>query len=74
MKGSRYDGQILCLGNELNSKIADHKWFVVGAGAIGCELLKNFAMMGVSKVYDISKCIVLLLLSLSCRSDMVKEC
>lgn len=23
------------------------KYFVVGAGAIGCELLKNFAMMGV---------------------------
>jgi ubiquitin-activating enzyme E1 len=22
------------------------KWFVVGAGAIGCELLKNFALMG----------------------------
>jgi molybdopterin/thiamine biosynthesis adenylyltransferase len=21
-------------------------WFIVGAGAIGCELLKNFAMMG----------------------------
>lgn len=25
---------------------ADQKYFVVGAGAIGCELLKNFAMMG----------------------------
>lgn len=23
------------------------KYFIVGAGAIGCELLKNFAMMGV---------------------------
>lgn len=45
--GSRYDGQILCLGQELNSKIAKQRWFVVGAGAIGCELLKNFAMMGV---------------------------
>jgi len=44
---SRYDGQVLCLGKELNAKIADQKWFVVGAGAIGCELLKNFAMMGV---------------------------
>ena len=46
--GSRYDGQILCLGRDLNAKIADQRWFVVGAGAIGCELLKNFAMMGVS--------------------------
>lgn len=23
------------------------KYFIVGAGAIGCELLKNFAMMGI---------------------------
>lgn len=23
------------------------RWFIVGAGAIGCELLKNFAMIGV---------------------------
>lgn len=23
------------------------RWFIVGAGAIGCELLKNFALMGV---------------------------
>jgi len=44
---SRYDGQILCLGKEMNDKIAAQRWFVVGAGAIGCELLKNFAMMGV---------------------------
>lgn len=25
----------------------DLKYFIVGAGAIGCELLKNFAMLGV---------------------------
>lgn len=45
--GSRYDGQILCLGRKLNAKVADQRWFVVGAGAIGCELIKNFALMGV---------------------------
>lgn len=44
---TRYDGQILCLGKQMNDKISDQKWFVVGAGAIGCELLKNFAVMGV---------------------------
>ena len=27
--------------------IKAQKYFVVGAGAIGCELLKNFALMGV---------------------------
>lgn len=29
------------------NSVASLKYFVVGAGAIGCELLKNFAMMGV---------------------------
>lgn len=30
-------------------KIFKAEVFVVGAGAIGCELLKNYAMLGVSK-------------------------
>lgn len=45
--GSRYDCQSLLFGNDVQRRIADMKVFVVGAGAIGCELLKNFAMMGV---------------------------
>ncbi|KAH1011803.1 hypothetical protein HUJ04_001094 [Dendroctonus ponderosae] len=45
-QGGRYDGQIAVFGRDFQSKIADQKYFVVGAGAIGCELLKNFAMMG----------------------------
>lgn len=45
--GSRYDGQIAVLGRTFQEKLGDLKYFVVGAGAIGCELLKNFAMMGV---------------------------
>ncbi|XP_076263300.1 ubiquitin-like activating enzyme 1 isoform X2 [Rhynchophorus ferrugineus] len=44
--GSRYDGQIAVFGKEFQKKIGALKYFVVGAGAIGCELLKNFAMMG----------------------------
>ena len=28
------------------AKMLKQKYFVVGAGAIGCELLKNFAMVG----------------------------
>jgi len=28
-------------------KLAHAKLFMVGAGAIGCELLKNYAMLGV---------------------------
>ncbi|CAH1179580.1 unnamed protein product [Phaedon cochleariae] len=44
--GSRYDGQIAVFGSEFQKKIGALKYFVVGAGAIGCELLKNFAMIG----------------------------
>lgn len=44
--GSRYDGQIAVFGKEFQSKLANLKYFLVGAGAIGCEHLKNFAMMG----------------------------
>ncbi|NXN16305.1 UBA1 enzyme, partial [Indicator maculatus] len=43
---SRYDGQIAVFGAQLQAKLGDQKYFVVGAGAIGCELLKNFAMVG----------------------------
>ena len=45
--GSRYDSQIAIFGKEFQKKLESLKYFVVGAGAIGCELLKNFAMLGV---------------------------
>ncbi|KAF2277312.1 ubiquitin-activating enzyme E1 [Westerdykella ornata] len=44
--GSRYDGQIAVFGKQFQEKIANVKEFLVGAGAIGCEMLKNWAMMG----------------------------
>jgi ubiquitin-activating enzyme E1 len=44
--GSRYDGQIAVFGREFQAKIANMKQFLVGAGAIGCEMLKNWAMIG----------------------------
>ena len=34
-------------GRTFQQKLASLRYFVVGAGAIGCELLKNFAMLGV---------------------------
>jgi ubiquitin-activating enzyme E1 len=46
--GSRYDGQTRIFGQAMQQKIADQKLFVVGAGAIGSEHLKNFAMMGLA--------------------------
>ncbi|XP_063792145.1 ubiquitin-like modifier-activating enzyme 1 isoform X1 [Pseudophryne corroboree] len=45
-KQSRYDGQIAVFGSNLQEKLGKRKYFLVGAGAIGCELLKNFAMIG----------------------------
>ncbi len=43
---TRYDGQIAVFGREFQEKIADVKEFLVGAGAIGCEMLKTWAMIG----------------------------
>ena len=43
---SRYDGQIAVFGKDFQDKIANVNEFLVGAGAIGCEMLKNWAMIG----------------------------
>lgn len=48
MLGSRYDGQIAVFGEKIQNLLGNAKYFVVGSGAIGCELLKNFAMIGLS--------------------------
>jgi len=45
-QNSRYDGQIAVFGKEYQEKLANTKEFLVGAGAIGCEMLKNWAMIG----------------------------
>eukprot|EP01128_Nolandella_sp_AFSM9_P005358 TRINITY_DN256_c0_g2_i1.p1 TRINITY_DN256_c0_g2~~TRINITY_DN256_c0_g2_i1.p1 ORF type:complete len:1063 (-),score=334.92 TRINITY_DN256_c0_g2_i1:80-3268(-) len=47
-RGTRYDGQIAVFGNEFNEKVLNLNYFLVGAGAIGCEVLKCWAMMGLS--------------------------
>lgn len=44
--GSRYDGQIAVFGRKFQEKIANFREFLVGSGAIGCEMLKNWSMMG----------------------------
>ncbi|XP_041998124.1 ubiquitin-activating enzyme E1 1-like isoform X1 [Salvia splendens] len=45
---TRYDAQISVFGSKLQKKLEDAKTFVVGSGALGCEFLKNLALMGVS--------------------------
>ncbi|KAI8989381.1 ubiquitin-activating emzyme E1 [Pilobolus umbonatus] len=44
--GSRYDGQIAVFGRAFQEVISNTNEFLVGAGAIGCEMLKNWAMIG----------------------------
>ncbi|KAK8750751.1 hypothetical protein OTU49_014994, partial [Cherax quadricarinatus] len=46
-RGDRYDAQVAVFGRDFQDKLGKLKYFIVGAGAIGCELLKNFAMLGV---------------------------
>lgn len=43
---SRYDSQIAVFGAKFQQKINTMRQFLVGSGAIGCEMLKNWSMMG----------------------------
>lgn len=45
---SRYLSQIALLGNTLQKKLFTSKVFMIGAGALGCEYLKLFSIMGMS--------------------------
>ncbi|CAK4441626.1 unnamed protein product [Aphanomyces euteiches] len=46
-KGSRYDHIIQVFGASFHQQLANVRTFLVGCGALGCEYLKNFAMVGV---------------------------
>lgn len=43
----RYDDQIKIYGQETQEKLNKVNLFMVGAGALGCELIKAFALMGI---------------------------
>ena len=47
-ENSRYDDQIKVFGKAFVSQLREQSAFLVGAGAIGCEMLKNLALMGVA--------------------------
>nr|DBA28735.1 TPA: hypothetical protein GDO54_009041 [Pyxicephalus adspersus] len=46
-RGDRYDALRACIGDSFCKKIHNLNVFLVGCGAIGCEMLKNFALLGV---------------------------
>jgi len=45
-KSSRYFAQEIVFGSEFQKKLESLQIFLVGSGALGCEYIKNFAMMG----------------------------
>ncbi|ELR14473.1 ubiquitinactivating enzyme E1 1, putative [Acanthamoeba castellanii str. Neff] len=45
-EGTRYDGQVAVLGREVQRRLEAQRYFLVGSGAIGCEVLKIWASMG----------------------------
>ncbi|CAF3810848.1 unnamed protein product [Rotaria socialis] len=45
----RYQSLRLCIGDSLVQCLARQQLFMVGCGAIGCELLKLFALLGVGR-------------------------
>jgi len=45
---TKYDDQIAIYGRELQEKLANLNLFMIGAGALGCEFLKDFSLMGIS--------------------------
>jgi ubiquitin-activating enzyme E1 len=46
--GSRYDHIITAYGLSFQKKLGNVRTFLVGCGALGCEYLKNFAMLGIA--------------------------
>ncbi len=52
VQGTRYDSQVAVFGKTLQSQLEKAKLFLVGAGALGCEFIKNFACMGVATAAD----------------------
>ncbi|XQJ27115.1 ubiquitin-activating enzyme E1, putative [Leishmania guyanensis] len=47
---SRYAGQEAVLGHAFQQYLRQQKALIVGAGALGCELIKNVALMGFGEV------------------------
>lgn len=47
LENNRYRDQIALFGKEAHEKLEKLKVFMIGAGALGCEYMKLFALMGI---------------------------
>lgn len=45
---ARYADQIAIFGREFQRRLCNLRLFMVGCGALGCEFIKNFALMGIA--------------------------
>ena len=52
LKGDRYDPYRRIFGDEQQEAMQHLRYFMLGAGALGCEMLKNWALMGVATKED----------------------
>ncbi|XP_043916265.1 LOW QUALITY PROTEIN: ubiquitin-like modifier-activating enzyme 6 [Protopterus annectens] len=50
--GDRYDALWTCIGESMCQKLYNLNVFLVGCGAIGCEMLKNFALLDIASRQD----------------------
>lgn len=51
-KNNRYTDQISIFGKDLVNQIQNAKILVAGAGALGCEIIKNLSLLGVGAIKD----------------------
>lgn len=48
LKNDRYDPYRIVFGNQQQEVMENLRYFIVGAGSLGCEHIKNMALMGVA--------------------------
>ena len=51
-RAGRYEAQVSVFGSSFQERLSRLSLFLVGSGALGCEFIKNFALMGVCTAGD----------------------
>lgn len=49
-RGDRYDSQVIAFGRAFDEQLRLRRAFIVGAGALGCEYVKMFSLMGIGTI------------------------